>query len=108
MKHYESTSPRKHGFIMMALGGVAIVAAVAINNWLLPKLGYQLAIGALFAFSACGAYLLVGLVEVLTNKSFIHWGQKWMALKGWQRGIFGTLFLLLVLAAVVCIIPYVA
>ena len=93
---------------MMAIGSVAIVVAVALNNWLLPKLGYQLAIGGMFAFAACGACFLTGLIEIVTNRSFVYWGQKWMELKGWQRGLFGTIFLLLVLAALVCIIPYVA
>jgi hypothetical protein len=102
-----TASQRKHGLIKMALGCVAIVVAIALNNWLLPKLGLELAIGGLFMFSAAGAYFLVGLVEVITNRSFIYWGQKWMALKGWQRGVFGTLFLLIILAALGCIIPYV-
>jgi hypothetical protein len=108
MKNNEPQSPRTHGLKWMALGTLAIITAVFVSNWLLPKIGFELGIGGLFAFGACGVYFLLGLTEVITNKPFIYWGQKWMDLKGWQRGVFGTLFLLFVLAALIAIIPFVA
>jgi hypothetical protein len=108
MNTSEPQSPRIHGLKWMALGTLAIIVAVLVSNWLLPKIGFELGIGGLFAFGACGVYFLLGLTEVITNRPFIYWAQKWMDLKGWQRGVFGTLFLLLVLAALIAIIPFVA
>jgi hypothetical protein len=96
------------GLQRIGIGAIAIVAALFVINWLLPRIGFELGIGELFSFGASGVYLFIGLVEVITNKPFFYWGQKWMALKAWQRGVFGTLFLLLVLVIFIAIIPLIA
>jgi hypothetical protein len=83
-------SPRKHGLKWMLYGGLAFVAAILTNQWLLSQ-GVRLGIGGVFGFAACGAFFLMGLLEVITNRSFVYWAQKWNNLKGWQRGILGTL-----------------
>jgi hypothetical protein len=108
METSEPHSPRDHGFKWMALGSLAFAVAAIVSNWLLPAIGFELDSHGLYAFGVCGAYFFLGLIEVITNKPFIYWGQKWMALKGWQRGVFGTLFLLLVLVAVLAILPFIA
>jgi hypothetical protein len=49
-------------------------------------------------------YLCVGIVELLTGRPFQQLADAWMSLKGWQRGIIGTLivvvagFLILIVA----------
>ncbi|MEO6569687.1 MAG: hypothetical protein ABIO94_13055 [Opitutaceae bacterium] len=94
-------SPRKRGLKQMAFGGIVFAGAVVLVNWVLPRWNLRLEIGGLFGFAAIGAWFLVGLVQVVTNKPFHYWGQKWMQLKGWQRGILGTA--ILVVATVVIV-----
>ena len=40
-------------------------------------------------------YFCIGFLELVTGKPFQHFAESWMALKGWQRGIIGTLIVLL-------------
>jgi len=46
-----------------------------------------------------GAYAMVGLIELVSGTPFSQFNDLWMNLKGWQRGVFGTVFLLLVFVA---------
>jgi hypothetical protein len=40
-------------------------------------------------------YACVGSVELLTGRPYQQLGDAWMNLKGWQRGVIGTLIVLL-------------
>lgn len=46
-------------------------------------------------------YSCIGFLEVVTGKPFQHFADSWMALKGWQRGIIGTLIVLLAGALII-------
>ena len=39
-------------------------------------------------------YLCIGIVELLTGRPFQQLADAWMSLKGWQRGVIGTLIVL--------------
>ena len=39
-------------------------------------------------------YVCIGLVELLTGRPYQQLADAWMALKGWQRGVIGTLIVL--------------
>jgi hypothetical protein len=39
-------------------------------------------------------YVCIGLIELLTGRPYQQLADAWMALKGWQRGIIGTLIVL--------------
>jgi hypothetical protein len=39
-------------------------------------------------------YFCVGVIELLTGRPYRQLADAWMALKGWQRGIIGTLVVL--------------
>ncbi len=45
-----------------------------------------------------GVFALMGLVESVTASKFGELAQKWDTLKGWQRGVLGTLVAMLALA----------
>src|ERR1043166_3576386 len=46
-------------------------------------------------------YVCAGLVELITGRPFQELADAWMTLKGWQRGIIGTLIVLLAGALVI-------
>lgn len=46
-----------------------------------------------------GAFLLSGLIELVTGAPFQHVAEKWDMLQGWQRGIFGILIVVLAIIA---------
>jgi hypothetical protein len=45
-----------------------------------------------------GAFAVVGLIECVTGTPFSKYSDAWERLKGWQRGVLGTSFLLVVSA----------
>ena len=54
-----------------------------------------------------GAYALVGLIESITGISFFRFAEAWNQLKGWQRGVFGTAFLLVFSVALFFILYFI-
>lgn len=39
-------------------------------------------------------YVCIGVIEMLTGRPYQQLADAWMALKGWQRGVIGTLIVL--------------
>ncbi|NNE19419.1 MAG: hypothetical protein HKN10_13165 [Myxococcales bacterium] len=54
---------------------------------------------ALIPLALPGAYALVGLLELLTGSSFSELSRRWDALRGWQRGVLGTVVVIVAFAA---------
>ena len=94
-----SSEIRKRGLKMLAGGGV-VFAALLFLMYRLSAHGYKFhfaVIGASLPFVLC----CVGFIELVTGSPYLLLGQRWMALRGWQRGLLGTF---IVLAALVLII----
>ena len=69
------------GFLLMA--GLLLVVSLA---------GYMP--GNPFMLISAGVpfvYLCIGVIELLTGRPFQQLADAWMALRGWQRGVIGTL-----------------
>jgi hypothetical protein len=41
------------------------------------------------------AYFCIGVIELFTGRPFQELADAWMGLKGWQRGVIGTLIVVL-------------
>lgn len=52
------------------------------------------------------ALALIGSVELITGAPFQRLGDSWMRLRGWQRGILGTLIVLASLAIIMCLVTF--
>ena len=52
-------------------------------------------------------YLCVGLIEVVSNKPYRHLAAEWMNLKGWQRGIIGTIIVIAAMAFILLGVAFV-
>ena len=94
-----SSQIRKRGLKMLAIGGVVFGAILYLVYWLSAhNYRYNLeVIGASFPF----VFVCVGFIEAVTGSPYSRLAQRWMALRGWQRGVLGTF---IVLAALVFIL----
>ena len=72
------------GCVLMA----GIYVAIAFAGYM-PGNPFML-IPAAFPF----VYVCIGIIELLTGRPFQQLADSWMALKGWQRGVIGTLIVL--------------
>ena len=90
---------RKRGLKMLAIGGVVFGGILHLMYWLSAH-SYH------FQFAVIGAslpfvFVCVGFIEAVTGSPYLRLAQRWMALRGWQRGVLGTF---IVLAALVFIL----
>jgi len=52
------------------------------------------------------AFALIGTIELITGAPFQRLANSWMQLRGWQRGILGTLIVVASLAMIMCLVPF--
>jgi hypothetical protein len=52
------------------------------------------------AFFLPGGLAVAALLQLVTGVPFSEWSARWGSLKGWQRGVFGTLIVALLLGCV--------
>lgn len=85
---------------MFLLWGGCFVAVAVICTWVLPSFGYQFGPFGLAGAAVPGAIAFCGLVEVISGVPFRDLARRWDSLKGWQRGVLGTLIALAALIVV--------
>jgi hypothetical protein len=52
-------------------------------------------------------YFCIGLIEVVSGKPYRHLAAAWMSLRGWQRGIIGTIIVIAALAFILLGVAFV-
>jgi hypothetical protein len=52
------------------------------------------------AFFLPGGLAIAGLLQLVTGVPFSQWSSRWDSLQGWQRGVFGSLLVLVLLGCV--------
>ncbi|TAF98845.1 MAG: hypothetical protein EAZ43_16890 [Betaproteobacteria bacterium] len=95
-RHRKTMNVRSKGLLKF-LGGSLIFAVVLAN---LPRDAGGIAnVGPAKALLMAipGVFALTGLVELVTASRLAELAKKWDSLKGWQRGILGTLVAMLAL-----------
>ena len=99
-----SSQIRKRGLKFIAIGGGLFVLVVLLLLWLsshahsihFPIVGASLPL----------ALALIGSVELITGAPFQRLGDSWMRLRGWQRGVLGTLIVVTSLAIIMCLVTF--
>src|SRR5256885_3730231 len=99
-----SSQIRKRGLKFIAIGGALFVLVVLLLLWLsshahsihFPIVGASLPL----------ALALIGSVELITGAPFQRIGDSWMRLRGWQRGVLGTLIVVTSLAIIMCLVTF--
>ncbi len=97
----EHMETRKKGLLQFLTAG--LVFAAAIYWFMRQRAGnpdYTLPGGSLglIALVAPGGFSLAGLIQFVSGVPFSELSDKWNALKGWQRGVYGTLIFFFALA----------
>jgi hypothetical protein len=95
---------RKRGLKLLAIGSGLFGLVVALLFWLsapahsihLPLLGASLPL----------ALALIGGVELIAGAPFQRLAESWMRLRGWQRGVIGTLIVLTSFAIIMCLVTF--
>ena len=74
----------------------------------LQRSGFEPTLHGLLPFAFLGGFALVGLLELITGVSFTQWAGKWDRLKGWQRGVLGTLIVIVAGAIIILLVVLVS
>jgi len=82
---------RLKGLKLLAIGLLVTGAIIAIANYAFGEGNWNF-IG--YGFAIPGAMALVGLIQLVGGVPFGELAAKWDSLAGWQRGILGTLLVL--------------
>lgn len=88
------TSIRKEGLIKLILGsaGMALIFGIV---YFIRLQGFAPTSLAMIPLALPGAYGLSGLLELVAGVPFTGIAEKWDDLAGWQRGVLGTLAVIL-------------
>jgi hypothetical protein len=92
---------RKRGLYRFLTGLAVFMTGLAIAGFVIPYLGIRLTPLGLLPFALPGAYALAGVLEIMTGLSFADLGDRWNRLKGWERGVYGTISVLLIGAIII-------
>lgn len=98
---FKATVVRKRGLRHCALWLLAFLAAMTVPLFVLPRLGVQLTPPGMIPFALPGAFALKGLLEFVTGVPFLELARRWDELKGWQRGVLGTIIVLMALVVII-------
>lgn len=85
---------RMKGLLKVVLGTAGFAIGLGIVHYILPHFKLQPTPVGLVPLALPGAYALAGLMELITGLSFLEMAMRWDQLKGWQRGVLGTLVVL--------------
>jgi hypothetical protein len=95
------TAVRANGIRKLMIGTLGAIG-IGVVFYLISRTGYAPTSFALIPFAFPGVYALTGILEIIAGVPFMDLADRWDSLAGWQRGILGTLIVMLALAAAVC------
>lgn len=95
---------RKRGLRMMIVSGGLFAVNLAFLLWAtsrahsvhFPIVGMSLPL----------AFALIGSIELITGAPFQKLADSWMNLRGWQRGVLGTVIVFASLAIILCLVTF--
>ena len=99
-----SSQIRKRGLKLLIIAGSLFAANLVLLLWLsahaysvhFPVVGMSLPL----------AFSLIGSIELVTGSPFQRLADSWMSLRGWQRGVLGTLIVFASLAIILCVVTF--
>jgi len=94
----------KSGAVFTAVYLVVVIAAIIVNS---SNSGYHITFNLIgFAGLLPVAWLLAGVLQIITGVPFEELSGKWDNLAGWQRGLIGVSVFLagLLVLAIVCVV----
>jgi hypothetical protein len=99
---------RRRAWIKVAIGTIGFVLMLGLFFLIGMAAGYA-PVSPFKMIPLCipFVYLCVGLIEVVSGKPYRHLAAAWMNLKGWQRGIIGTIIIIAALAFILLGVAFV-
>jgi hypothetical protein len=99
-----SVQIRKRGLMMFVIGGIIFAGILYLMYWLSAH-NHQFSVeligaGVPFAVSC------IGLIELVSGAPYYRLAQAWMGLRGWQRGVLGTLIVVASLVIILLIVTF--
>ncbi len=86
--------------LLQFIGGAGITFVLAL--YFQDVIPFSSPIGMLMTLlMTSGGFSLAGLIQFFSGVLFSELGEKWNALAGWQRGVYGTLIFFVVLAVLI-------
>ncbi|HSI10543.1 MAG TPA: hypothetical protein VK961_00805 [Chthoniobacter sp.] len=98
---FKTTVVRKRGLRRFALWLLAFLVGMSVPLFVLPRFGVQLTPPGMIPFALPGAFALQGLIELISGVPFLDLAGRWDELKGWQRGLLGTIIVLVAMVVIV-------
>jgi hypothetical protein len=83
-----SREVRKRGLKMLAIGAVVFAAILYLMYWLSAH-HYRFHF-AIIPAALPFVFVCVGFIEAVSGVPYRRLAQRWMVLRGWQRGVLGT------------------
>lgn len=93
-KTVSASGIRRKGLLRFVLSAAVFALGVGYVLFIGPHSHEEWDMGDLLIFAVPGGYALVGLIEMITGVPFSNLARKWDDLKGWQRGVLGTLIVI--------------
>lgn len=94
-----SAGIRAGGTKRLLLGSLGMVV-VCLLIYFIRLQGYTPTSTAMIPLAVPGAYALMGMLEIVAGVPFSEIAQKWDDLAGWQRGILGTVVVIIAFALI--------
>ena len=85
------SATRRQGLKLLVISGALTVVTTAGVMWL-TRIGWTV---RSYAVGIPGAFFLAGLIQLVSGVPFAELAERWDGLHGWQRGVLGTLIVLL-------------
>lgn len=82
---------RRQGLKLAVISGALTVVTTVGAMWV-ASAGWTV---RTFAWGIPGAFFLAGLIQLVSGVPFAELAERWDSLHGWQRGVLGTLIVLL-------------
>lgn len=95
-----STGIRTNGTKKFLVGSLGMVV-VWLFVYFIRLQGFAPTSITMIPLALPGAYALMGILEIVAGVPFSEIGQKWDDLAGWQRGILGTVVVIVAFALII-------
>ena len=99
-----SSQIRKRGLKIFITGSLIYAAILFVMYWL-PAHGHSFHF-ALIPACIPFAYAGIGFIELVSGSPYYQLGQRWMSLRGWQRGVLGAFIVVASLVIILCVVTF--
>lgn len=100
---------RKRAWVKVGTGVIGFGAMLGLFFLIGRIFGYEFVFSPFRMIPLCipFVYFCIGLIEVVSGRPYRQLAAAWMSLRGWQRGIIGTIIIVVSLAVILLGVAFV-